>query len=143
MGKISVLVVDDSATFRQLLCMSLGRLFVLRQAEVTEAVDGLDALAKLAERDYDLVLTDIRMPNMDGLELVRKLRTELKKDVPIIIISTKGAEEDIEVGMKLGANAYLSKPISSLRLRELVEELLVGPGGAAPKCTLACNVTPD
>jgi two-component system chemotaxis response regulator CheY len=113
-------VVDDSATFRQLLCMSLTRLDGISQGDITEAVDGQDALGKVRDNNFDLVLTDIRMPNMDGLEFVNKVRTELKRDLPIIIISTKGADEDIEKGMSLGATGYLSKPISMTKLRELV-----------------------
>jgi len=121
----TLLVVDDSATFRQLLCMSLARLDGVSQGNITEAVDGQDALDKLKEGNFDLVLTDIRMPNMDGLELVRKVRNDLKRqDLPIIIISTKGSEDDIQLGMSLGANGYLSKPISMMKLRELVAEML-------------------
>lgn len=121
----SLLVVDDSATFRQLLCMSLSRLDGITQGSITEAVDGEDALDKIRDADFDLVLTDIRMPKMDGLEFVRKVRNELnRKDLPIIIISTKGAEEDIELGLSLGASGYLSKPISMVKLRELVTGLL-------------------
>src|SRR5215472_5434167 len=96
----TVLVVDDSATFRQLLCMSLSRLDGISQGDITEAYDGQDALEKLKQADFDLVLTDIRMPNMDGLELVRKVRNDLnRQDLPIIIISTKGSEDDIQLGM--------------------------------------------
>lgn len=121
----SLLVVDDSATFRQLLCMSLSRLDGITQGSITEAVDGEDALDKVRAAQFDLVLTDIRMPKMDGLEFLRKVRNELnRKDLPIIIISTKGAEEDIELGLSLGASGYLSKPISMVKLRELVTGLL-------------------
>lgn len=121
----SVLVVDDSATFRQLLCMSLARIDGFQESDITQAVDGQDALDKVKGGDYSLVLTDIRMPNMDGLEFVRRVRTETdKKSLPIIIISTKGSEEDIETGMNLGASGYLSKPISMIKLRELVMGLL-------------------
>lgn len=127
MSKKSVLVVDDSATFRQLLCMSLTRLDGIAHGDITEAVDGQDALSKVRDSRFDLVLTDIRMPNMDGLEFVSKVRTELRQtELPIIIISTKGAEEDIEKGMSLGATGYLSKPIQMSRLRELVTNCLQG-----------------
>jgi CheY-like chemotaxis protein len=125
MSNKSVLVVDDSATFRQLLCMSLTRVDGITQANITEAHDGLDALDKLKSRSFDLVLTDIRMPRMDGLEFVRKVRLDLNEStLPIIIISTKGCEEDIKLGMSLGASGYLSKPISTSRLRELVNNFL-------------------
>lgn len=125
MGRRSLLVVDDSATFRQLLCMSLQRVDGISKGDITEASDGADALEKVKSNTFDLVLTDIRMPRMDGLEFVRQVRTELhRQDLPIIIISTKGAGEDIELGMALGASGYLSKPISMTRLRELVTSFL-------------------
>ena len=100
MSNKSLLVVDDSATFRQLLCMSLTRVDGITQANITEAADGQDALEKLRDRNFDLVLTDIRMPRMDGLELIKKLRNDMNETaLPIIIISTKGSEEDVELGM--------------------------------------------
>ncbi|HTG15705.1 MAG TPA: response regulator [Blastocatellia bacterium] len=121
----SLLVVDDSATFRQLLCMSLQRVDGISRSDITEASDGEEALEKVKSNSFDLVLTDIRMPKMDGLEFVRQVRSELKRpDLPIIIISTKGADEDIELGMSLGASGYLSKPISMSRLKELVTNFL-------------------
>ena len=124
MERKSLLVVDDSATFRQLLCMSLTRLEGIAAGDITQACDGVDALNKLQARDYDLVLTDVMMPNMTGLELVARVRSELQKQVPIVIISTKGEEAFVEQGMKNGANCYLLKPISLPRLREVVSGLL-------------------
>ena len=125
MGSRSLLVVDDSPTFRQLLCMSLQRVEGISKDDITEASDGADALEKVKSSSFDLVLTDIRMPRMDGLEFVRQVRTELQRqDLPIILISTKGADEDIELGMSLGASGYLSKPISMTRLKALVTSFL-------------------
>ena len=125
MEKKSLLVVDDSATFRQLLCMSLSRVEGIKGSEITEATDGQDALDKVKRGNFDLVLTDIRMPGMDGLEFVQRVRCELnRKDLPIIVISTKGVDEDIEKGMSVGASGYLTKPISMVQLRELVTSLL-------------------
>lgn len=122
----SLLVVDDSATFRQLLCLSLSRIDSIREAKITEAEDGQEALEKLRTADFDMVFTDIRMPKMDGLELVRQIRGDLNRsNLPVIIISTKGSEQDVEMGMNLGASGYLSKPISGARLRELVQQFLV------------------
>jgi two-component system chemotaxis response regulator CheY len=121
----SLLVVDDSATMRQLLCMTLTRVDGITLANITEASDGADALDKVRSGSFDLVLTDIRMPGMDGLEFIRKVRSELNDlALPIIIISTKGADEDVELGMNLGANGYLSKPVSMAQLRELVTNFL-------------------
>lgn len=121
----SLLVVDDSATMRQLLCMTLTRVEGITQANITEAFDGEDALNKVRNQNFDLVLTDIRMPRMDGLDFIRAVRSEMSDRVlPIIIISTKGADEDVKLGMSLGASGYLSKPISMPRLRELVLNFL-------------------
>jgi CheY-like chemotaxis protein len=121
----SLLVVDDSATMRQLLCMTLTRVDGITQANITEASDGAEALDKVRSGSFDLVLTDIRMPGMDGLEFIRKVRSELNDlTLPIIIVSTKGADGDVQLGMNLGASGYLSKPVSMARLRELVTNFL-------------------
>jgi len=126
MERKSLLVVDDSATFRQLLSMSLKRVEGISQVDITEACDGEDALQKLERGAFDLLLTDLRMPKMDGLELVRRVRSELNNaNLPIIIISTKGEEKDIELGMQIGASGYLSKPVSMARLKEVVSSFLV------------------
>ena len=125
MGNKSVLVVDDSVTFRQLLCMSLTRLDGISEKDITQAGDGEEALAKLRDGAYDLVMTDINMPRMDGLEFVRRVRTDLqRRELPIIIISTRGSEEQVAKGLAMGASGYLSKPISLTQLRELVSSLL-------------------
>jgi two-component system chemotaxis response regulator CheY len=106
--------------------MSLTRVEGISRSDITEASDGEDALEKLRAGAFDLVLTDIRMPKMDGLELVRRVRTELNNSsLPIIIISTKGADDDVEMGMKIGASGYLSKPISMTKLRETILSFLV------------------
>lgn len=125
MSNKSLLVVDDSATMRQLLCMTLTRVDGITQANITEASDGKEALDKLRSGRFDLVLTDIRMPRMDGLEFIRTVRSELNgQALPIIIITTKGADEDVQLGMSLGASGYLSKPVSMARLREMVTSFL-------------------
>ena len=113
MENANFLVVEDSPTMRQLISFSLKR---FKNAKIIEAVDGVDALKKLSGPDrIDLILTDINMPVMDGLKLVSLVRQNAQlKNIPIIIITTEGAEEDRERGLALGANAYISKPISEL-----------------------------
>ena len=116
------LVVEDSPTMRQLISFSLKR---FKGAKIIEAVDGVDALKKLSGETIDLILTDINMPVMDGLKLVSLVRqNEQLKEIPIIIITTEGAEEDRERGLALGANAYISKPIQSSHLIKTIGELL-------------------
>ena len=108
---------------RQLISFSLKR---FKNARIIEAVDGVDALKKLSGPDkIDLILTDINMPVMDGLKLVSLVRQNAQlKNIPIIIITTEGAEEDRERGLALGPNAYIAKPIQSSHLIKTISELL-------------------
>ena len=122
MAEYSCLIVEDSPMMRQLLVFALAR---VRNLRVTEADDGVDGLRKLASARYDIIVTDINMPIMDGLKLVKRVRSdETLKTIPIIIITTEGAEEDRERGLALGANAYISKPIQSSHLIKTISELL-------------------
>ena len=116
-----VLVVDDSSTMRQLVKMMLVKCAAF---DISEAVDGQDAFEKLGSGQFDLVLTDINMPRMDGLELVRKVRESHGGEPPMVIITTMGAEGDRDRGMQLGANAYITKPINSMKLAETVKSLI-------------------
>jgi two-component system chemotaxis response regulator CheY len=121
----SILIVEDSSTVRQMLTLNLKQLSSCR---ITEASNGAEALAKLSVQPVDLILTDINMPVMDGLKLVGFVRqNENLKHIPIIIITTKGADEDRERGLALGANAYIPKPIQASSLMQTVRKLLADP----------------
>lgn len=121
-GNYNVLVVEDSPTMRQLISFALGRIPGL---EVTEANDGVDGLSKLSGKKFDLIIADINMPIMDGLKLIDMIRKdEVHKDVPIVIITTEGAQEDRQRAMDLGVNAYITKPIQSIQVVNCVRELL-------------------
>jgi two-component system chemotaxis response regulator CheY len=116
------LVIDDSAAMRQLITFALRR---MGQVEIVEATDGVDALKKLPEGSYDLIITDINMPVMDGLKLVKLLKSNpTYRNIPVIIITTEGACEDRERGLALGATAYIAKPIQTSNLLEKVKEIL-------------------
>src|SRR4026209_795932 len=107
---------------RQALVFALSR---VKQIRVTEADDGVDGLRKLASGKFDIILTDINMPIMDGLKLVKRVRTDpIHKDVPIVIITTESAEEDRQRALSLGANAYITKPIQAPQVIAKVRELL-------------------
>ena len=122
MSATTFLVVEDSPTMRQLLAFSLRR---LKDCRIIEAVDGVDALKKLTTERVDLVITDINMPMMDGLKLIAVIRGNARtKTLPIIIVTTEGAEEDRKRGLELGANAYIPKPIHPSELLKTVASLL-------------------
>ncbi len=119
---LHALVVEDSPTMRQLIVFALSRVKVL---QVVEADDGVDALKKLSQQHFDILITDINMPMMDGLKLVSMVRKdEVHKDIPIIIITTEGAQEDRQRALSLGANAYITKPIQAPQVISKVKDLL-------------------
>jgi two-component system chemotaxis response regulator CheY len=121
------LVVEDSPTMRQLIVYALRRIPGL---VIVEATDGLDALRKLAPPSrFDIILTDINMPVMDGLKLVHRVRSDAElADIPVVVITTEGGEEDRRRALNLGANAYITKPIKAPQVIATVKELL----GLAP-----------
>ncbi len=122
MSQATFLVVEDSPTMRQLIVFSLRR---LQGCRIVEAVDGVDALKKMTTEKVDLVITDINMPMMDGLKLITLIRGNPRtKGIPIVIVTTEGAEEDRRKGLALGANAYIPKPIQSSELLKTVASLL-------------------
>jgi len=122
MRELSALIVEDSPTMRQLLVFALSR---VRGLSVAEADDGLDALKKLSQMAFDIIITDINMPIMDGLKLVKRVRTDERyKDIPIVIITTEGGEEDRKRALALGANAYITKPIRAPQVIQTVRQLL-------------------
>ena len=120
--QLHALVVEDSPTMRQLIVFALSRIKVLK---VVEADDGVDALKKLSQQHFDILITDINMPMMDGLKLVSMVRKdEVHKEIPIIIITTEGAQEDRQRALSLGANAYITKPIQAPQVISKVKGLL-------------------
>ncbi|MBI3805766.1 MAG: response regulator [Nitrospirae bacterium] len=122
MAEIRFLVVEDSPTMRQLITFSLKR---IPNSKIVEASDGVDALKKLRENRYDLIVSDINMPLMDGLKLVSMIRNDpTYRSIPIVIVTTEGSQADRDKGLALGANAYLSKPIQTNELLKIVKELL-------------------
>jgi two-component system chemotaxis response regulator CheY len=121
MGK-KVLVVDDSKTVRNLVA------FILQSEgfDVTAAEDGLDGLEKLyAMQHVDLIVSDVNMPRMDGFAFIKTVREqEAYRDVPIIVLSTEGQEQDIQTGMRLGANLYMVKPAQPEKMVRNIKMML-------------------
>lgn len=121
-GEKSILVVDDSATMRMFISMTVKK--IMQGVTVTEAVNGVDAIAKLQDQDFDLVLTDMVMPEMDGVQMISKVRGILSKTMPIVIITTKGEERERDFGLSHGADSYITKPVDIHELKETVLKFL-------------------
>ncbi|NJK40717.1 MAG: response regulator [Acaryochloridaceae cyanobacterium SU_2_1] len=117
----TVLVVDDSPTMRAMLTDLLRR----SGLEVLEAEDGLVAQNMLMNTSPDLVITDIVMPRMNGYELCRWVKNDLKtKHLPVIMCSTKGEAFDRHWGMRQGGDGYITKPFNSSEMLELIRQVL-------------------
>ena len=122
MARKRILIVEDSPTMRQLLVFALRR---LKNVEIVEAQDGMDGLRKVSSDHFDLALIDINMPVMDGLKLISLIRGEDSlKEIPIVVITTEGANEDRDRALTLGANEYLTKPIQANRVLAVARSLL-------------------
>jgi two-component system chemotaxis response regulator CheY len=129
-----VLVVEDSVSARAFVRAVLeGGDFATRcgGVEVVEASSGFDAMRLLPRGPYDIIITDINMTDINGLELIRFIRSSAHhKKTPLLVISTLRTEHDVERGLQLGANGYLAKPFSPEQLRDACERLL-DPSDAA------------
>ena len=125
---LRILIVEDSPTMRALMASTLEE---LGDVKVTEAASGFEALSCLPRERFDLILTDINMPDINGLELVSFVKSnEAYRDVPLVIVSTEGAERDRSRGLELGADAYIVKPFDPGVLRDTVGDLLAARGAA-------------
>ena len=122
MSAYNILIIEDSPTMRQLIAFALKR---IKGVAIVEANDGVDGLKKLSAQRFDLIFTDINMPIMDGLKLVSLVRNDSNyKMVPIVVITTEGAQEDRERAIALGASNYITKPIQPTKILDVAKSLL-------------------
>ncbi len=120
-----ILVVEDSSAMRGLIASIVDQ---IAGCEVVEVPSGYEALRRLPRESFDLVITDINMPDINGLELISFLRkNQSYASTPVLIISTESSERDREKGLALGANAYLTKPFAPEALTATVKQLLALP----------------
>jgi two-component system chemotaxis response regulator CheY len=125
-----MLVVDDSPVTRKMVRRALG-LCGLDVADVYEAGDGAEALEQLAQHHIDLVLADINMPVMNGIELVERMSKDPElSSVPVVIVATPMSQDRVEHVLDKGARAYLAKPFRPEALRDVVNQIL-GTTGAS------------
>jgi two-component system chemotaxis response regulator CheY len=119
----SVLVVEDSATMRSLIASTLEEIEV--PLKITQVPSGFEALRLLPRESYDLIVTDINMPDINGLELVSFVKgNPAYRSIPLLIISTESSDRDRQKGLSLGADAYLVKPFEPDDLLQIALDLL-------------------
>lgn len=118
-----LLVVDDSSTMRRIIKNTLAR---LDYKDVLEAENGVQAWQILCENnDIEVLITDWNMPEMNGLELVKKVRAEQKyNEMPIIMVTTEGGKAEVITALKAGVNNYIVKPFTPQVLKEKLEDVL-------------------
>lgn len=117
-----ILIAEDSLTMRSLIVSTIA---ATGDYQTFEAANGFEALRLLPREKVDLIITDINMPDINGLELVSFIRgNENYRQTPLIIISTEGSERDREKGLALGANDYLVKPFAPAKLQALIHKYL-------------------
>jgi len=111
---MKVLIVDDSMTMLRIIENTLKRIGV---QDITKACNGVEALYKYNNENFDLVITDWNMPEMNGYELVKKIRSE-NKEIPIIMVTTEGGKKEVVKALKAGVNNYIVKPFTPQILKE-------------------------
>ena len=116
------MVIDDSSTTRKVITNILGQ---IGHSDVLEAENGIDALAKLAQKKVDLILCDWNMPNMNGLQFVKSLRSmKTYGNIPILMVTTNAAKEEIIQALQAGASDYVAKPFTPKVIQQKISKLL-------------------
>jgi two-component system chemotaxis response regulator CheY len=122
----SILIVEDSTTTRALIRAVIEE---MGDFNTVEAGSGFDALKLLPTQEFDLVITDINMPDINGLELINFMKNNPRySHLPLIIVSTEKSEEDKKRGMALGAMAYITKPFKAHELQEVIRQAIMYEG---------------
>jgi two-component system chemotaxis response regulator CheY len=117
-----VLVVDDSSTTRALIVSTIEE---MEGFETVEAPNGFEALKRIPQQPLDLIVTDINMPDINGLEIVHFVKHHPDyRSIPMIIVSTEGSDEDVKRGLDLGASAYVKKPFEPEQLKSTIRRLI-------------------
>lgn len=124
MSEISILIVDDSSVMRKIVERALRQAGLVLK-NVFEAGHGVEALEILRKEKVALILSDINMPNMDGLEFLRQLRAqELANEVPVVMITTESSEDHVREALVAGAQGYIRKPFTAEQVKDRVLPLI-------------------
>lgn len=124
MASSKILVVDDSPTMRRIIVNTLRRIGF---ADMMEAADGKDALAMMKDTAFDLIITDWTMPEMDGVTMTSIIRRSTQhRGIPILMVTTRSAEDDIVTAVKAGVDGYIVKPFTAEIMKEKIDKVLAG-----------------
>lgn len=119
----NILIVDDSATMRKIIMRGLRQAGV-DNAEFQEAGDGVEGMKAVSAGKFDLILSDVNMPNMNGLDFVKSVAEQVPSPPPIVMITTEGSEEVVKEAMSRGAKGYLKKPFTPEKIQEVIGPFL-------------------
>lgn len=120
----NVLIVDDSLSMRSVIKKTI-KVSGFKVGEYFEAADGKEALKILADAWVDLVLTDINMPNMNGLELIAKMHTDqILRSIPVVMVTTEGSEKSVQKSMEMGAKGYIKKPFQPEDIKRVLNNIM-------------------
>lgn len=120
----NVLIVDDSLSMRSVIKKTI-KVSGFNVGEYFEAADGKEALKILADAWVDLVLTDINMPNMNGLELIAKMHEDqVLRSIPVVMVTTEGSEKSVEKSMEMGAKGYIKKPFQPEDIKRMLNSIM-------------------
>ena len=133
MGKLTVLVIDDDPVILELLRVN----FEIEGLDVICAKDGEEGFHKARAEQPDIVISDIMMPRRDGLQLLADLKGDpTTSDLPVILLSAKAQKNEVQQGLDLGADDYITKPFDPLELIDRLNAVMSGPGGRSKKHSL-------
>lgn len=120
----NVLIVDDSSSMRAVI-KKIIKVSGFDVGECWEAADGKEAMKVLMNEWVDLVLTDINMPNMNGMELITEMKKDqLQRSIPVVMVTTEGAEERVQEAMKIGASGYIKKPFLPEEIKRTLSSIM-------------------
>ena len=119
----NILIVDDSAAMRKIIMRGI-RQAGIDNADFQEAGDGIEGLKAMESETFDLIISDVNMPNMNGLDFVKEIAAKLESPPPIVMITTEGSEGVISEAMARGAKGYLKKPFTSEKIQDVIGRIL-------------------
>ena len=126
---LKFLIVDDFATMRRVVRVLLNDMGC---TDTAEAGDGIDALAQLRADQHDFVISDISMPNMDGIELLKQIKADpMLKHLPVLLVTTETHKEDIVRAVQSGASGYIVKPFTRATLEDRIQKIMMKMGAIA------------